>query len=272
MQHSGLTIAVHAAPFRNSAKDASVALAVEIDGQRLSFAPVSSNSVFADKLELSLFTINDRSKPLQGLRTEFELNLRPESYKQVKAFGVRMNPRLLLAPGRYQLRVGARESGAGELGSVFYDLDVPDFTREPVMISGLLITAPSAQRVPTLQNDPAAVALISAAATTRREFSRDDVLEVYAEIYDNIPPQDAHRIEATTSLVGENGEKVFSAREMLGGDGRGLQPATYGQPHRISLKDVPAGRYVLRIDAEVRGKNGVKPAVRESPLSVVAAN
>jgi hypothetical protein len=140
------------------------------------------------------------------------------------------------------------------------------------MISGLLITAPSAQRVPTLQNDPAAVALISAAATTRREFSRDDVLEVYAEIYDNIPPQDAHRIEATTSLVGENGEKVFSAREMLGGDGRGLQPATYGQPHRISLKDVPAGRYVLRIDAEVRGKNGVKPAVRESPLSVVAAN
>ena len=36
---------------------------------------------------------------------------------QVKAHGVRFNPPLAQPPGRYQLRIGARESAGGAAGS-----------------------------------------------------------------------------------------------------------------------------------------------------------
>ena len=99
---------------------------------RLQFAPPKDNGVFANMVELSLFGINAQGKPLQGVRTALDLTLRPETYERVKQHGLRANPRIDLPPGRYQLRVGVSESGAGEMGTVFYDLDVPDFAREPI--------------------------------------------------------------------------------------------------------------------------------------------
>ena len=56
-----------------------------------------------------------------------------------------MNPRIALPPGRYQLRVGVRETGAGEMGSVFYDLQVPDYNASGLAMSGLLLTDEAAR-------------------------------------------------------------------------------------------------------------------------------
>ena len=115
------------------------------------FAPQKDTGIFANTVELSLFGINAQGKPLQGLRTALELTLRPETHERVKQHGLRANPRIELPPGRYQLRIGVRESGAGEMGTVFYDLDVPDFARGRLNMSGLLVSAPSAQRTLTVQ-------------------------------------------------------------------------------------------------------------------------
>ena len=56
---------VQAAPFRHSPKDVSVALAIEVDGERLEFLPTPSpdarsanDSVFANNIELAFFGIN----------------------------------------------------------------------------------------------------------------------------------------------------------------------------------------------------------------------
>ena len=57
---------------------------------------------------------------------EINLALKPDTLARVKTHGIRLNPRIALAPGRYQLRVGALESSGGQNGSVFYDLTVPD--------------------------------------------------------------------------------------------------------------------------------------------------
>jgi hypothetical protein len=47
-----------------------------------------------------------------------------------------------------QLRIGARELVGGLTGTVFYDLTVPDFRKEKLMLGGLLLTAASASRHP----------------------------------------------------------------------------------------------------------------------------
>jgi VWFA-related protein len=46
---------------------------------------------------------------------------------------------IALAPGRYELRVGAQRTSDGAAGSVYADVDVPDFARAPLSLSGIVV-------------------------------------------------------------------------------------------------------------------------------------
>ena len=82
--------------------------------------------------ELSLFGINAQGKPLQGVANGAGAHASSRDVRAREA--VRPAPQLAprSAARTHQVRVGVRESGAGEMGTVFYDLDVPDFWREPL--------------------------------------------------------------------------------------------------------------------------------------------
>jgi hypothetical protein len=268
-------MAVQAVPFKNSAKATSVAVTIEMDATRFHFEPRTNGTIFADKLELSYFSLNEQGKGQMGMRSEIELTLRAETYQRVQQVGLRMNPRIALAPGRYQLRIGVRENGGGSLGTVFYDLQVPDFTKEPLSMSGMLLTAGSSQLVPTLVPDKLiGDQLLPGPATSRRTFAQGDTLATYAEIYDNIPATQTHTISIITRLVGEDGREVFTSRETH--DGAALQGAgkssIYGFSKQIPLADVGPGRYLLQVEAQARGNpKDAKPITQETLVSVVPA-
>jgi hypothetical protein len=116
LQRNGLTLAVQAAPFKGAPRQASVAIALELDASRLYFTE-QPNKTFADGIEVSMFALDERGKPHGGNFYQFNLTLRPDTYQRVRESIVRMNPRIVLPPGRYQLRVGVRESGAGGNGN-----------------------------------------------------------------------------------------------------------------------------------------------------------
>jgi hypothetical protein len=178
----------------------------------------------------------------------------------VRGSVVRLNPRIALPAGRYQLRVGVRETGAGEMGSVFYDLIVPDYQARGLAMSGLLLTDQAARAQFSPQLDEALPAgTLPAPATSRRIFNRNDVLSVFAELYDNLNSREAGAIEVVTNLVGEDGTARFSSRETLAGS----SPIS----KQISLKDMTPGRYVLRIEARALG-GGSKPVSRETSLTI----
>jgi VWFA-related protein len=269
LQRNGLTLAVQAAPFKGASRQASVAVAVELEASRLNFTE-QPNKTFADGLELSLFALDERGKLHGGNFFQFNLALRPDTYQRVRESIVRMNPRLALAPGRYQLRVGVRESGAGEMGTVFYDLTVPDYTANGLAMSGLLLTADSARSQFTAQpDDQLPPDSLPAPATSRRAFSRSDVLSTFAEIYDNIASRDARRVDVQTTLTGNDGVAVFSSRETLGGSpGTSAKNVRIPLAKQIALKDVRPGQYVLRVEARALG-NAAQPAVRETTVTVV---
>lgn len=272
IQQSGVMLDVQAAAFKSTPRTASVALAIEIDGARLQFAPQQDKGIFANTVELSMYGINAQGKPLQGLRTALELTLRPETHERVKLHGLRANPRVELPPGRYQMRVGVRESGAGEMGTVFYDLDVPDFTRGRLNMSGLLLTAPSAQRTLTVQADPITSKLLPGAATSGRVFSSSDVLALYAEIYENGSNGPPRRVDVTTRLVDEAGRDVSVAREVLERDpsAGSDRSATFVVSKELPLKGVAPGRYLLRVEAQLRGDTGDESSVaRETSVRVI---
>lgn len=265
---SGLTFAVHAAPFKHTADEASIAIAIEIDGSRLTYGAPDAKGMVANNIELSFYGLNERGKAVSPSWTELNLNLRPETRERVTAHGVRANPRISLPPGRYQIRIGARETVGGQTGSVFNDLDVPDFRKEKLMLGGLLMTTPSVQQTPSIQPDPVVSKLLPAPATSRREFPQSDVLALYTEIYDNDTSRQPRHIDVSLRVVSENGSEVLVSRDELVNGTAGEKPwDIYGYAKRIPLKGLAPGRYVVRIEAAVRGKDDAT-ATREAPITI----
>jgi VWFA-related protein len=268
LQRNGLTMTVHTAPFKGPAREASVAVAIEVDASRLQFTELP-NKTLADGMEVSLFALDERGRQHGGNFYQFNLTLRPETYERVRGSIVRLNPRIALPPGRYQLRVGVRETGAGEMGSVFSDLRVPDYSARGLAMSGLLLTDDAARLQFSPQpDDQLPAGTLPGPATSRRNFDRNSVISAYAEVYDTGASRDSRRIEVTTTLVGEDGSAAFSSRESLAGASAEVKSSRIPIAKQIALKDVRPGRYVLRIEARLLG-GGANPVARETPVTVL---
>jgi hypothetical protein len=266
LQQSGLTFSVQAAPFKYNQRESSVALAIELDGERLEFAQ-DGGGLHANSIELTFFGITEDGRALRATRSELNLTLRPETYKRVKANGLRANPRLTLGPGRYQIRVGARDSVARQVGTVFYDLQVPDFSKDRLMLSGILITTSSAQDAMTALPDPAAARLLPGPATSRRTFASSETLTLSAEIYDNMAANQLRQIEALVTLTSEEGKEVLSAKDSVTNAAGADHWTAYTLTRDVPLKNVPPGRYLLRVEAQARASNSA--AIREMLITIV---
>ena len=92
VQQPGLTLAAQAAAFKGTAKEASVALVIELQGAELEFAP-QPNGLLADTIEVSFFALNDDGRAQRGTRSALNLAIRPETYQRVKTLGLRLNAR-----------------------------------------------------------------------------------------------------------------------------------------------------------------------------------
>jgi len=271
MQQGGLTLSVQAAPFRSTTKDGSVAIAVDIDPTRLHFKAAANNTTYADELEVSFFSLNQQGKPVPGTTSALTLNLRPETYRIVQVGGLRANLRAPFAPGRYQVRVGVREKESGEVGTVFYDLNVPDFSRDPLMVSGILLTSAAQSRVPSAAPDKTISPNdLPAPATSRRDFVQGDKLALFAEVYDNAS-KPGRSIDVVTRLTSQDGREAFSARDTLGANlpPSSAQTTTFAYAKQIDLADVAAGTYLLRVEATARGGN--QPAVSSETIVTIYA-
>ena len=134
------------------------------------------------------------------------------------------------------------------------------------------VASAAGQQTPSIQPDTVIAKVLPAPATSRREFSRRDLLAVYTEIYDNIESQQARKIDVAVRLLSETGAEVFATRDELTNGGAPPEKPwdIYGYSTQIALKDVPPGRYVLRVEAQVRGNVGdAKPFARETLITVI---
>ena len=133
---------VFAAPLRGTDDKGSVVIAMEIDGSSLKFE--QRDGRFVESIEVSIVAADQRARVQGGDRQTFNLNLMPETHARVSQTGVRLLSQLELPPGRYQIRVGAHESTGQAIGTVPYDVEVPDYAKTPFALSGVLLTSSSA--------------------------------------------------------------------------------------------------------------------------------
>ena len=238
---SGLALSVFAAPFKGTAPNASIAVTIEIEGRGLSFA--EQNGLFADDVEISVIAIDRDAKIKDGGRDVVQLKLKPQTRETVSRAGIRISRRLELPPGNFQLRVGVRDGGTGATGSVLYDLAVPDFPKDPLSMSGILIASAVGNQIPTANPDPEFKTVLPAPPTAIRDFPRGDTLALFTEVYDN-QTKVAHRVAIKTSVIADDGKVVYTAGDERKSDE--LQGAKGGYGYSTAIETKGAGPRSLR--------------------------
>lgn len=258
-----LGLAASAVPFRGGGREASVLLLMELDGSRFRFT--EQDGRLGSQVEFAFVPIEAGGKVRQGVRDDITLTPRPESRDALVARGLRFSRRLDLPPGRYSLRVGAREAGSGAVGSVVLDVEVPDFAEGPLAMSGVVVTSSDAAAIPTARLDEALKDVLPGPATTSRAFRRGADLTLYAEVYDHL--RTAHKIEIVTSLTRDDGTVAYSHSDTRSSDELKARGDGFGHVRTIPLRGIEPGRYVLRVEGRAL-VSGASPVARELEIEV----
>lgn len=262
---TALPLALNAAVFKGPEGKGAVVLSTLVGGRDLPL--VEKNGTFNNDLELALSVADYGGKNYPGDRATLTLALKPESVPRLRAGGFRILNAIDLPPGRYLLRAAAREGNSQKAGSVLYDLDVPDFSKEKLSISSVALTSAASAMVPTAKPKDPLAKMLPGPLTTYRDFVAGDELALFVEIYDNTGKA-PHKVAIEASLKSEGGQSVFQTTEDRDSSELAGGPGGYGFTARIPLKDVPPGLYVLRVQGTAR--IGDQPQVaRETVVRVL---
>ena len=259
---SGLTMHVFAAPFKGVAPNASVLFGVELRGRDMK---VEANS----KILLSYLAIDANGKVRGGNTDALSLtNLKPESKARIEQTGLRMLNRLDLPPGKYQLRIAAHDQAGGNVGSVQYDLEVPDYAKLPFSMSGLVLTSAAGSALPTAKADEQLKPMMPGPPVALRAFPQNDEIVLFTEVYDNAGAS-PHKVDITTTVTTDEGKVLVKTDETRDSTDLGGKRGGYGYTTRVPLKDLALGSYVLKVEAKSRLGN-TPPVARELQFTVEA--
>jgi VWFA-related protein len=257
---SGLTMHVFAAPFKGAAPNASVLFGVELRGRDLQLVQNA-------KVLLSYVAIDQNGKIKGGNTDSLSMpNLKPETKARIEQTGLRMLNRLDLPPGKYALRVAAHDTNGGNVGSVQYDLDVPDFQKTPFSISGLVVTSGLGAALPTVRADEQLKPVLPGPPIALRSFPQNDEIALFAEVYDNEASK-PHKVDIVTTVTTDEGRVLFKTDETRDSSDLGGKRGGYGYTTRVPMKELAPGKYVLKVEAKSRLGNE-PPVARELRIEV----
>ncbi len=229
-----LRLSLNAVPIaRGRSDNPTLAVTVRID------APASRQSVVESvQLALSLFDVDGRP----GKSAEQSV-----SAPLVQGAGNQAAYQVLWAvdvePGQYQVRVSAQVPGRDATGSVVASVTVPDFEKEDVSLSGIVLGGgPVVPSVPegTLSG------LVPIVPTTERVFSSTDAVTAFCRIFQR--DRRGKPIVVTTRVATRGGTSVFEASETVSPDGFAASESADHQ-FPLPLGELKPGAYVLSVVA-----------------------
>ena len=250
---TGIPMRLFTAPYKGTPPNAAITLAVELNIDALKFT--QKNGLYNDALTVVTVVTDNDGKTRVNEKASVDLTLMPATFTRARERGFRVTSAVNLPPGRYVLRVSAADT-AGVAGSVVRTLVVPDFYKPPLVMSGLALVAASGVLAPTarVKDDPVG-SLLMRPPTTAREFTRDDQLLLFAEIYENQQNAQPHMIDIASEVRAEGGQVVFrnsetrSSTELQGNRGG------FGYTAQFALKDFAPGLYVVHVEGKRRDSN-----------------
>jgi hypothetical protein len=157
---------VTTAAFADNRGGAAVAVAVSVRPD------VPAGTRLVDDVQLEASALDAAGAVKASAQEAFHIEGRGGRYERL----LLMN----LKPGRYQLRVAMQSKAASKAGSVFTGIDVPDFSKAPLTLSGIILHAE-----PGLAIAPAdrLAAVVPVVPTTLRDFFRGQKVTAFLRVY-----------------------------------------------------------------------------------------
>ena len=256
---TGFPLRVFAAPYKSTQGEATIALAFEMDGTAFNLA--ERNGLMVGGIEVSYLATDGQNKIHPGEYHIADLSLKPDAYDRLRQKGLRVLSEMRLPRGRFQIRAAVGDR-AGKSGSVVYDVEVPDFGRAPLTMSGVSLTSKALSDVTTMRPKEPLKGLLPGPITAAREFPRGDLLTLFAEVYENAV-KTTHTIELTAELRSEGGPASGRVSEQRSSTELQGKSGGYGFTPSLSL-DVAPGRYVIHVEG--RSSVGDRPSVSHDIL------
>ncbi len=240
---TGVPIRLFAAPYKGTGQLARVAITAEFGSEALNL--VQKQGRLVGDLAVALRPITAEGKLVAGQRHEMSLALKPETYEKTKTRGVRVVTEMMLAPGRYQLRVAGGPT-IGRAGSVTYDLEIPNYAKEPLSMSGVAVTSSTAQETVTIWPGTARPldSRLPSPMTAARTFWPEETVTLYTEVYE-AGKKPTHPVDLKVDLRSDAGRvlSTFSAPHPAAEGG------VFSFTAPIKLAGVAPGAYVIHLEA-----------------------
>jgi VWFA-related protein len=242
-------LSVSVAPFAmpGAKAEAAVAIVMGIHQEIAADRPQPNGSV---KVVAAAFDRNGRS--VQSETQTVGVTWRPDTKGRMPYEVV---SRLPLKPGRYEVRM-ALDGAASGRASVYTYVDVPDFSEQPLSLSGLVLAA-----TPSVLSAPkdAFASLLPVVPTAQRHFARTDRVTAFLRIYQRVS-KPAQPARVTVRIVDVSDRVLVNEVASLAAD---RFAANHAADHRIDLpiERLGAGEYLLTIEA-TQGEHTARRGVR----------
>jgi hypothetical protein len=226
-----LPVSVTVAPFATAAKPgAALAVVARLDHG----ADLPAETV----IEFVAVAFNDKWKQVAAATQRFML----PSAREGTTFS-ETALRLNLRPGRYEIRTAMRNTADNRTGSVFASVTVPNFAREPLSLSGMVVERRSTGG-PMFED---LASLVPVRMTTTRLFSAADRVAVFARVYQRRSKTLAP-VRVSARILDGQDRAAFTAETIF-------EPAAFAAEGRTDYRlDLPLdrlqkGEYLLTLDA-----------------------
>ena len=230
-----LGIELFAAPFRDDGKAGSVVIGAQLRGSDLVLGG-------GEQIEVAYNAMTTEGKITPGAFHVLTLDFTPESRALIVRTGVALVQRITLPRGRHQVRFAVHQPN-GKTGSVVADVEVPDYSKDPMTMSGVVLASQRSASGRMLMGDDRLNALLGAEPTAVRRFARGDTLTAFAEVYTN-----GNRETSDVRVVGRI--STPRGRTVVERPGSSIADAPQGgYTVRLPLTDLAPGDYVLTIEA-----------------------
>ncbi len=177
LPRTGLDMTVAAAPFASAGRtEAEVIVAVHVHEPTNPIDPAGQSPRVVENVEIFAGAFDRDGRNVAWLTQRVDLD------PQTKSDGLRYDAlaRLQLRPGRYEIRVAAHHRRAERTGSVYAYVDVPEFAKAGLWLSGIVLASSSTQ----LATPADAVTDVSPVVpTSQREFAPSDNVTAFVRAY-----------------------------------------------------------------------------------------
>lgn len=263
MAVSGLGMRLATSTMKGDAGNVRVQMTIDLAGPDLGANATPTNAA-DNKVDLTFAILDGAAKVKASGRKTLELAVKPETRAAIAESGLRLVTELQVPPGKYQLRLAANAPASGRSGSVFTNLEVPDFTKGPIAMGNVMLTSSNAGKTPTSIDVAGLKDLLPGPPTTSRTFTLEETIVVFGQVYDNDTDK-PHTVDLSTTVRADDGTQAFVTRESRDGREIGADRG-YAYIARVPLQDLVPGRYVLTVQA--RSRLGGDPATKEIEFTI----